>query len=138
MIQITVRDVSIENTPPLVMIGMGDFIEDENRDVIFMADLRHNNYAEVSNWPEGESYCVTDSEGRTSFGGVRRAVISESTFTVLFSERTAEVLGLSDAEVSFNIAPHDLDHAAFRSAMKEILTCGRPIYHPQLHGFTAG
>jgi hypothetical protein len=45
----------------------------KGRDFVFQCDLRVNDYPEQSNWPQGGTYCVTDADGRTSFGGVLEA-----------------------------------------------------------------
>lgn len=73
MVTVTIRDIEIDDDAPMLLVGMGEHSDDAGLDVIFTANLRHNEYREDSNWPEGESYCVTSAEGLTSFGGYPRS-----------------------------------------------------------------
>ncbi|WP_158721397.1 hypothetical protein [Streptomyces sp. NRRL S-241] len=138
MNNIVIRDVEIEDSPPVVFVGMSEGDDDGGADFIFMADLRHNDFRDGSNWPEGESYCVTNSAGLTSYGGILEAELGSGFLRVKFSDYTAEVLVLAGSEVSFQIAAEGLDFAHLATSLRRILTCGRPEYFPRLVGFTDG
>ncbi|WP_327265177.1 hypothetical protein OG444_30290 [Streptomyces sp. NBC_01232] len=138
MITIVIRDVEIEDSPPVVFVGMSEGGEEGGADFIFMADLRHNDFREGSNWPEGESYCVTNSGGLTSYGGVLEAELDSGLLRVKFSDRTAEVLVLAGSEVSFRVDAEGVDFAHLATSLRRILTCGRPEYFPRLVGFADG
>ncbi|MGW0943546.1 hypothetical protein ACWD4O_13510 [Streptomyces sp. NPDC002623] len=138
MADLTIRDIEIDDDPPLLLVGLGEYSDEEGLDVVFTANLRHNDYPENSNWPEGESYCVTNTEGLTSFGGVSEAEFHERSLRVLFTERTARVMELPDREMVFRIDAADVDLDSLSRVLKTIFTCGRPEYHPRLTGFPPG
>ncbi|MET9912362.1 hypothetical protein ABZZ74_37160 [Streptomyces sp. NPDC006476] len=135
MVTLTIRDIEIDDEAPMLLVGMGEYSNEEGLDIIFTANLRNNDYQENSNWPEGESYCVTDTEGLTSFGGVSEVDLKTNSVRIVFSEKTARVMRLPDREILFQFAPGVVDANRLSSALKRIFTCGRPEYHPRLTGF---
>ncbi|MFD9724624.1 hypothetical protein [Streptomyces sp. NPDC059072] len=135
---IVIRDVEIEDSLPVVFVGMSEGGDDDGADFIFMADIRHNDFHEPSNWPEGESYCVTNSDGLTSYGGVLEVELDSKFLRVKFSDSTAEVLALAGSDVSFRIDAESVDFTHLASSLRRILTCGRPEYFPRLIGFADG
>ena len=138
MVTLTIRDIEIDDDAPMLLVGMGEYSNEQGLDVIFTANLQHNEYREDSNWPEGESYCVTNTEGLTSFGGVSEVELQGNSMRIVFSGKTARAMGLPDHEILFQIAPEVVDMDSLSHVLKAIFTCGRPEYHPRLTGFPAG
>ncbi|MFI9564086.1 hypothetical protein [Streptomyces rishiriensis] len=138
MVTVTIRDIEIDDHAPMLLVGMGEHSDDAGLDVIFTANLRHNEYREDSNWPEGESYCVTSAEGLTSFGGVSEVELQGNSMRIVFSEKTARVMELPEREILFQMAPGVVEIDSLARILKSIFTCGRPTYHPHLIGFPAG
>jgi hypothetical protein len=126
------RAVGIEDMDPLLLVGFGESHEAEGRDFVFQCDLRVNDYPEQSNWPQGETYCVTDADGRTSFGGVLEAEFRGDVFRVLFDDRTVAVLRLPEPEWELHLQDGDADLPVVRRQLTRVLTCGRPEFRPRL------
>jgi hypothetical protein len=138
MVTLTIRDIEIDDDSPMLLVGMGEHLDEDGFNIIFTANLQHNEYQENSNWPEGESYCVTNADGLTSFGGVTEIDLDGSSLRMTFSEKTARVMELPDRELMFQIAPGVTDLKALSRILKSIFTCGRPEYHPRLTGLPLG
>jgi hypothetical protein len=71
VISLVVGAAGVEEYPPLLLVGFAEAADGGGRAFHFQCDLRANDYEEGSNWPEGESYCVSTERGFTRFGCVR-------------------------------------------------------------------
>jgi hypothetical protein len=126
------RAVGVEDESPMLLVGFGESEGYEGRDFVFQCDLRHNDYPAESNWPRGETYCVTDSDGRASFGGVLEAVFHGRSLRLVLDERTVSDLRLPDAEWEVFVDNDDVDLAEVSRQLRRILTCGRPEFRPRV------
>lgn len=134
MISFVAQAAGIEEHPPLLLVGFAESVDGGGRAFHFQCDLRRNEYEEGSNWPEGESYCVSNEGGFTRFGCVREIEAHEDAIRVLFTESAVRDLRLQDAEYEFRVATDEVDIADLLRELRRILTCGRPEYHPQFTG----
>ncbi len=134
MISIVARAVGVEEHPPLLMVGFAESEDGGGRAFHFQCDLRMNEFEDGSNWPEGESYCVSNEGGLTRFGCVREIEAQGSAVRVVFTEGAVRDLRLADSEYKFEIASENVDMAEVLSDLRRVLTCGRPEYHPQFIG----
>ncbi len=134
MISIVARAVGVEEQTPLLMVGFAESEDGGGRAFHFQCDLRRNEYEEGSNWPEGESYCVSNEGGLTRFGCVREIEAREGAIRVVFTEGAVRDLRLTDSEYVLEVASAGVDMAQILSELRRILTCGRPEYHPQFIG----
>ncbi|MDT5041132.1 MAG: hypothetical protein QOE51_2117 [Actinoplanes sp.] len=83
------------------------------------------------NWPQGETYCVTDADGRTSFGGVLEAEFRGDVLRVLFDDRTVAALRLREPEWELHLQDGDADLPKVRRQLTRVLTCGRLEFRPR-------
>ena len=125
-----VDDYEISEYRTLLMLGLSEPRDAGGRDVVFQCDLRTNDYPEVSNWPEGESYCLTDGRGRTAYGGVSTAVFQGPVLRMSFTAKTVSAMGLDEPEWEFVFDGSDAELLEVRTRLERILTCGRPEYRP--------
>jgi hypothetical protein len=130
-ISIVARDVGVEDEPPLLLVGFAESDAEDARSFLFQCDLRRNVYQDDSNWPEGESYCVSNERGLTRYGCVREVEFLESAIRVKFDEGAIRDLRLEDSEFEFQIAAEGVDYDEFSRRLREVLTCGRPEFHPR-------
>ncbi|WP_030487013.1 Imm10 family immunity protein [Micromonospora chokoriensis] len=126
------NEVGLEAEQHLLMVGFGESDHEAGRDLIFQCDLRNNDYPPRSNWPQGETYCVVDSVGRTRFGGVKEATFHGHQLRLVFDEETVAALQLPGAEWNVTVADLRVDIAEIRRQLSRILTCGRPEFRPQV------
>lgn len=134
MVPIVIRAAGVEEEPPLLLVGFAEGEDGAGRAFHFQCDVRVNDYAEGSNWPEGESYCVSNEGGFTRFGCVREIEARSNILRVLFTEGAVRDLRLSDTEYELQIVGADVDLAGILRELRRILTCGRPEYHPRMAG----
>jgi len=131
MISVVVTEAGVEDEFPLLLVGFSESQEQVGRDFFFQCDLRNNDYPAQSNWPGGETYCVTNELSRTHYGGVEEVRFIDNRLTVRFSEKAATALRLDDTDFELLVeAPADL--AQLRSQLRKVLTCGRPEYVPRV------
>ena len=134
MISFVAQAVGIEEHPPLLLVGFAESADGGGRAFHFQCDLRRNEYEEGSNWPEGESYCVSNEGGFTRFGCVREIEAREDVIRVIFTEGAVRDLRLQDDEYEFRVATSEVAMSDLLRELRRILTCGRPDYHPQFIG----
>lgn len=134
MISIVARAAGVEEHPPLLLVGIAELEDGGGRAFHFQCDLRRNEYEEGSNWPEGESYCVSTEGGFTRFGCVSEIESSGNVVRTLFTEGAVCDLRLDDSEYEFHIAADGVDMNETRRKIRTVLTCGRPEYHPRFLG----
>ncbi|MYV47315.1 Imm10 family immunity protein [Streptomyces sp. SID2888] len=132
MVVLEIREVGVEDESPLLMVGLAESTEGEGRDFVFQCDLRRNEYLPDSNWPEGDSYCVTNQAGMTNYGAVREVELRSDVLRVVFTAGAVRDLHLEDSEFEFRINSNEFDREEFRRCLRSIVTCGRPEYHPTL------
>lgn len=132
MISIVAREIGVEDERPLLLVGIAESSGDEGRDFVFQCDLRVNEYQDGSNWVEGETYCVVNEHGSTSYGGVREIDFQGNVLRIVFDDKTIDALKLEDSEYEFRIEADLADVAKVRRYLTMILTCGRPEYRPQV------
>jgi hypothetical protein len=132
MISVVAREVGVEDESPALLVGFSESEEEEGRDFFFQCDLRNNDYPEISNWPAGETYCVTNGGGHSHYGGVLEARFTGNRFRVLFNEGAIRDLRLEDAEFEFLVEDSTVDLPEVRRQLLRVLTCGRPEYRPQV------
>jgi hypothetical protein len=94
MISFVAREVGIEDESPLLLVGVSESTDDDGQDFFFQCDLRRNDYPEVSNWPEGESYSVSEQGGRSAYGCVREVWFQGNLLRFTLSARGASALAL--------------------------------------------
>ncbi|MFB4282318.1 MULTISPECIES: hypothetical protein [unclassified Nonomuraea] len=135
MISIVARAAGVEEHPPLLLVGIAESEDGGGRAFHFQCDLRRNEYEEGGNWPEGESYCVSNEAGLTKFGCVREIEARGNLIKVVFTSEAARDLRLGDSEYEFEIVGEEVDMAEILLGLRRILTCGRPEYHPRFSGF---
>lgn len=131
MITVTVDEAEVVQDDPLYLIGL----EGEGTEFVFQCDVRRNQYDAEGNWAEGDSYCVTNEAGQTSYGSVRKVELSERSLKITFSEKALRCMGLVDQEMEFKLDSSQLDFVDLARACRVIFTCGRPEYHPRMTGF---
>ncbi|WP_329568551.1 hypothetical protein [Kitasatospora sp. NBC_01266] len=134
MISIVARAAGVEEHQPLLLVGFAESEDGGGRAFHFQCDLRRNDYEEGSNWPEGESYCVSNEGGFTRFGCVSEIESKGNTIRVVFTEGAVRDLRLGDSEYEFQIVSKDVEMAEILGELRRILTCGRPEYHPRFLG----
>lgn len=123
----------VEEQLPLLLAGFAE-AADGGWAFAFQCDLRMSDYEEDSNWPEGESYCVSTERGFTRYGCVRKIEARGDIVRVDFTEGAVRDLQLADSEYEFRVAADDVDMPGLLSTLRRILTCGRPEYHPRILG----
>lgn len=123
----------VEEQLPLLLAGFAE-TADGGWAFVFQCDLRMNDYEEDSNWPEGESYCVSTERGFTQYGCVREIEARGDIVRVDFTEGAVRDLQLADSEYEFRVAADDADMPGLLSMLRRILTCGRPEYQPRILG----
>lgn len=134
MISLVVGAAGVEEHLPLLLAGFAEAADGGGRAFHFQCDLRVNDYEEGSNWPEGESYCVSNERGFTRFGCVREIEVRGDTVRVAFTEGAVRDLQLPDSEYEFRVAADGVDMPGLLTTLRRILTCGRPEYHPRILG----
>ena len=134
MISLVAGAAGVEEHPPLLLAGFAEATDGGGRAFHFQCDLRVNDYEQESNWPEGESYCVSNERGFTSFGCVREIEARGDTVRVVFSEGAVRDLRLPDSEYELRVAAGDAGMPGLLAMLRRILTCGRPEYHPRILG----
>src|SRR5690349_9382336 len=132
MIALVAQAVGIEEHLPLLLVGFAEHEDGSGWAFHFQCDLRRNDYRENDNWPEGDSYCVSNEEGLTRFGCVREIEAQGGVIKVIFTEGAVRDLRLSDSEYEIRITANDVNVAQIRRELRRILTCGRPEYYPQV------
>lgn len=85
MISIVARAAGVEEELPLLLVGIAEAEDGGGRAFHFQCDLRRNEYEEGSNWPEGESYCVSNEGGFTRFGCVSEIESKGNAIRVVFT-----------------------------------------------------
>jgi hypothetical protein len=130
-----INDLEIDEHGPILSVGLAESSAEDGRDFIFQCDLRNNDYPAESNWPEGETYCVTDSWGRTSYGGVAEASFRGRTLRLVFTEKTVRVLQLDEADWELIIGDAVEGTEEARRQLRRVLSCGRPEYRPAVFEF---
>jgi hypothetical protein len=134
VISLVAGAAGVEEHPPLLLAGFAEAADGSGRAFHFQCDLRVNDYEQGGNWPEGESYCVSNERGFTRFGCVREIEARGNTVKVVFSEGAVRDLQLLDSEYEFRVAADDADMPRLLAMLRRILTCGRPEYHPRILG----
>ncbi|RNL82418.1 Imm10 family immunity protein [Halostreptopolyspora alba] len=134
MIELRIVDFEVAEHPPIIMVGLAEAVEDGGRDFVFQCDLRNNDYQEGSNWREGESYCVTNSDGAVVYGGIRSVCLDRRVLYVTFTEEVVTEMPISGGEVAFHL-PCEAMEGRLLGCMRDILRCGRPEYEPTISGF---
>ena len=135
MISLVVGAAGVEEHPPLLLAGFAEAADGGGRAFHFQCDLRVNDYEEDSNWPEGESYCVSSERGFTRFGCVREIEVrGDMVIRVAFTEGAVRDLRLPDSEYEFRVAADGAGMPRLLTVLRRILTCGRPEYHPRILG----
>ncbi|MFC5907899.1 hypothetical protein [Streptacidiphilus monticola] len=134
MISFVAQAAGIEEHPPLLLVGFAESADGGGQAFHFQCDLRRNEFDEGSNWPEGESYCVSNEGGFTRFGCVREIEAHGNVIRVSFTEGAVRDLRLRDSEYEFRVTAEDVDMAELLNELRRILTCGRPEYHPRFIG----
>jgi hypothetical protein len=132
VISLVVRAAGVEEHPPLLLVGFAEAADGGGRAFHFQCDLRVNDYGEGSNWPEGESYCVSTERGFTRFGCVREIEVRGDLVRVAFTEGAVRDLRLPDSEYEFRVAADGADMPRLLAMLRRVLTCGRPEYHPRI------
>ncbi|MEU4476462.1 hypothetical protein AB0F68_00055 [Micromonospora sp. NPDC023966] len=130
-----INDFSFEEHGPVLSVGLAESADESGRDLIFQCDLRHNSYPAESNWPEGETYCVTDTWGRTGYGGVTEASFRGRVLRMVFNEKTTRVLGLEEPSWELVISDALANVDELRRQLERVLSCGRPEYRPRVFDF---
>ncbi|MDT5041756.1 MAG: hypothetical protein QOE51_2741 [Actinoplanes sp.] len=130
MISFVAREVGIEDESPLLLVGISESTDDDGQDFFFQCDLRRNDYPEVSNWPEGESYSVSEQGGRSAYGCVREVWFQGNLLRFTLSARGASALALDDVSYEIRIEDPRADLPEVRRYLRRIVTCGRPEFHP--------
>jgi hypothetical protein len=128
------RAVGVEEHLPLLLVGFAESSDGGGRAFHFQCDLRVNQFPEISNWPEGESYCVSNEAGLTRFGCVSDIEYREGALKVLFTEGAVRDLRLEDSAYEIQLAGEGFDLNEVLRELRRILTCGRPEYHPRFVG----
>lgn len=134
MISFVAQAAGIEEHPPLLLVGFAESVDGGGRAFHFQCDLRRNEFEEGSNWPEGESYCVSNEGGFTRFGCVREIEARENVIRVSFTDGAVRDLRLQDSEYEFQVVIDEVEMVELLQELRRILTCGRPEYHPQFIG----
>lgn len=134
MISIDARATGVEEYPPLLVVGIAESEDEGGRAFQFQCDLRRNEYEEGSNWPEGESYCVTNEGGFSRFGCVSEIEAKGNAIRVVFTAGAVRDLRLEDSEYEFQISIEEVDMGKILRELRRILACGRPEYHPRFLG----
>jgi len=134
VISFVAQAAGIEEHPPLLLVGFAESVDGGGRAFHFQCDLRRNEFEEGSNWPEGESYCVSNEGGFTRFGCVREIEARENVIRVSFTDGAVRDLRLQDSEYEFQVVIDEVEMVELLQELRRILTCGRPEYHPQFIG----
>lgn len=134
MISFVAGAAGVEEHSPLLLAGFAEAADGGGRAFHFQCDLRVNDYQQESNWPEGESYCVSNERGFTRFGCVREVRARDNTVRVSFTEGAVRDLQLPDPEYEFRVTADDADMPMLLTVLRRILTCGRPEFQPRIVG----
>jgi hypothetical protein len=134
VISLVVEAAGVEEHPPLLLAGFAEAADGGGRAFHFQCDLRVNDFQEGSNWPEGESYCVSNERGLTRFGCVREIEARGDRVRVAFTDGAVRDLRLPDPDYEFRVTADDVDMPRLLTVLRQILTCGRPEYHPLILG----
>jgi hypothetical protein len=134
VISLVTGAAGVEEYPPFLLLAGFAESADGGWAFAFQCDLRMNDYGEDSDWPEGESYCVSNERGFTRYGCVREVEAVGNTVRVVFTEGAVRDLQLRDSEYEFQVTADDADMPGLLAALRRVLTCGRPEYHPRILG----
>lgn len=134
MISLVAGAAGVEEHPPFLLLAGFAESADGGWSFAFQCDLRMNDYQEDSNWPGGESYCVSTERGFTRYGCVREIEALGDMVRVGFTEEAVRDLQLPDSEYEFRVAADDADMPRLLTMLRRILTCGRPEYHARILG----
>jgi hypothetical protein len=135
VISLAVGAAGVEEHPPFLLLAGFAESADGGWSFAFQCDLRVNDYEQDSNWPEGESYCVSTERGLTRYGCVREIEVREGVvIRVAFTEGAVRDLRLPGSEYEFRVAADGADMPGLLAVLRQILTCGRPEYCPRILG----
>jgi len=134
LISIIARAAGAEDHPPLLLVGLAEQVDGSGHAFHFQCDLRMNGYEEDSNWPEGESYCVSTEGGFTRFGCVSEIEHRDGAIRVAFTEGAVRDLRLAGSEYEFQVVSDEINIEEILRQLRKILSCGRPEHYPRFLG----
>jgi hypothetical protein len=134
MIQFEVRRYGSYRQDSLLVVGLAELREEGGREFVFQGNLEEREYEDGDGWPEGDSYCVSDESGRTSFACISEVEVRSNSVRFVFNEKGKLELLLDDVEYGLLVVDSEIDVDRVASELRQILQSGPSQYHPRLLG----
>lgn len=130
---ITVRSAGFQEDveDEALEVGFSEHADGSGRSVL----INHSTASDALDAPFGmDSYCVSNEQGVSDYGGVEEVRRDGRVLTFRFSEKSAEILGM-DVELRATFEVTDESFRETLSGLRRILSWGRQDARPELVGF---